>query len=162
MFYKHTKSQLYTSCNTLSHSQYHTLLTSSIHIVDELVCLQTCQPSQQTKECSSILCPTVTYITYMYLMSHTWRRLSVVSRGSCVKESSALRGNFALGGKNCQAPASQPNQARLSLSHPEVEWINNLTSVWKIMFQIVNLNRTIMFGVQYSMTLQLKRFNKGE
>ena len=120
MFYKHTKSQLYTSCNTLSHSQYHTLLTSSIHIVDELVCLQTCQPSQQTKECSSILCPTVTYITYMYLMSHTWRRLSVVSRGSCVKESSALRGNFALGGKNCQAPASPPHQARLSLSHPEV------------------------------------------
>ena len=121
MFYKHTKSQLYTSCNTLSHSQYHTLLTSSIHIVDELVCLQTCQPSQQTKECSSILCPTVTYITYMYLMSHTWRRLSVVSRGSCVKESSALRGNFALGGKNCQVPASPPHQARLSLSHPEVE-----------------------------------------
>ena len=53
-------------------------------------------------------------------MSHTWRRLLVVSRGSCVKESSALRGNFALGGKNCQAPASPPHQARLSLSHPEV------------------------------------------
>ena len=38
-----------------------------------------------------------------------------------MKESSALRGNFALGGKNCQVPASPPHQARLSLSHPEVE-----------------------------------------
>ena len=37
-----------------------------------------------------------------------------------MKESWALRGNFALGGKNCQAPASPPHQARLSLLHPEV------------------------------------------
>ena len=37
-----------------------------------------------------------------------------------MKESWALRGNFALGGKNCQAPASPPHQARLSLSHPEI------------------------------------------
>ena len=37
-----------------------------------------------------------------------------------MKESWALRGNFALGGKNCQAPASPSHQARLSLSHPEV------------------------------------------
>ena len=158
MSYKHTKSQLYTFCSTLLHSRYHTLLTASIHTVNELVCLQTCQPlSQQTKECSSILGPTVDIfltpnVTYLKTI------VGCFKRELCERVLGTAR-ELCAGRKKLPGSCFTTTSGSTFTLTPW-GWINNLTLVWKIMFQTVNLKRSIMFGVQYSMTLPLTKFKK--